>query len=116
MALFGAFLAFMVVPKFRSSFWSSDTGGDFARSFFLDSEDDEHSVRIFNCNRKLWREIEEDVKLWTRESWGRWIAERPEWFTPTVIASIPDVFIPSEQLEALGGRMRDRRLSASHLD
>ena len=45
-------------------------------------------------------------------SWETWDAHKPEWFTPGVIASIPDEFIPPRFLKKMGGA-RERRGSAA---
>ena len=70
-------------------------------------------MRIFSHSRYLWGKIEEDVKAWTLLNWSRWEEEKPEWFNPTLHATIPDDFIPTESIAALGGTTRLRRGSAS---
>jgi hypothetical protein len=46
------------------------------------------------------------------DNWERWDRDKPAWFTPRLIASVPDEFIPPRFLAILGGA-RERRGSAS---
>ena len=64
------------------------------------------------CNKMLWeKDIGADVKEWTMEHWSEWVRDKPDWFTAKVISQVPDSYIPSQYLEALGSR-RKRRGSA----
>jgi hypothetical protein len=109
--LFGFFLLKVVVPEYRETFWSILTGWRRAENQFLDEDEDEKRALIFKRSVFLWSRIKEDVKSWTMGSWETWDREKPEWFTPMVIASIPDEFIPPRFLSKLGGA-RERRGSA----
>jgi hypothetical protein len=55
--------------------------------------------------------IKDDVKAWTMANWETWDREKPRWFTRSLIASVPDEFIPPRFLAKLGGA-RERRGSA----
>jgi hypothetical protein len=107
----GDFMARIVVPKFRKTFWSLRTGRQLSESMFLDNTEDDLRVNIFTDNIMLWSRIEEDVREWTMENWERWDQEKPAWFTGVVIASVPDDFIPPKFLARMGGA-RQRRGSA----
>jgi hypothetical protein len=110
--LFGYFLTCIVAPKFRKSFWSSQTGWRRSESIFVDNADNERRIRIFSENVLLWSGVKEDVKAWTMANWESWEMDKPAWFTPNLIAGIPDEFIPLRFLAILG-RARARRGSAA---
>jgi hypothetical protein len=105
-------MARIVVPRFRKTFWSTQTGWQKSESIFLDSVEDAKKIYIFTDSVMLWSAIKEDVKAWTMSSWETWDREEPEWFTQKVIASIPDEFIPPRFLAIMGGA-RERRGSAA---
>jgi hypothetical protein len=110
-ALFAFFLFRVIVPRFRKTFLSTQTGWELAENCFLDNEEDEKRIHIFTDNAMMWSRIKEDVRAWTLSSWETWDREQPAWFTPLVIASVPDDFIPPRYLARLGGA-RERRGSA----
>ena len=94
---------FTIVPKYRKSFWSMQTGWQYSQSLFLVNEgNDEIRCRIFVTNTAHWRSIKEEVKVWSLVNWSKWENEKPEWFTPMIKATIPDDFIPIAAVEALG--------------
>jgi hypothetical protein len=114
LTIFSFLIFYVIVPEYRKTFFSFQTGWQKSQSYFLDNEghDDKRSA-VFDDNRRSWRSIEEDVKAWTLASWPRWEAEQPEWFTERRIATIPDDYIPIQAMLALGGANRARRGSAS---
>jgi hypothetical protein len=111
-AVFGYFLWGVVVPKYRMTFCSMQTGRERSESTFLDNEEDELRIAIFRKNVVLWSRIKEDVTAWTVGSWETWDREKPEWFTKKVISRVPDEFIPPRFLTKLGSK-RKRRGSAA---
>ena len=111
-AIFAFFVAFVCESKHRRSFYTPRTGWRHTQGYFLDFEADSNRVLIFECNRIQWRSIEHEVRKWTMESWDGWEREKPVWFTPQIIATIPDDFIPPRALAKLGVA-RERRASAA---
>jgi len=84
-----------------------------ANALFLENEEDNEKIGIFAKNRLLWKsDIGAEVMEWTRAHWAEWTRERPKWFTPLVIATVPDEYIPAEFLGGLGGAKRQRWGSA----
>jgi len=104
---FGLFLLLMK-KEYRSSFFDTKTGKQWAMDFFLKGEDDEAKQNVLCCNKKMWRAIRGEVKEWVREGWWRWEADRPEWFTESWIAKVPSDMIPTEEQQAA----KDIRASA----
>jgi hypothetical protein len=112
-ALFSFLIFYVIVPEYRQTFWSCQTGWQMSQSYFLDNEgNDERRVRIFSTNRGHWRSIDEEVKVWTLTNWSKWDEEEADWFNLVVKAQIPDDFIPADAVLALGGALRARRGSA----
>ena len=111
---FSFLIFYIIVPEYRKTFFSFQTGWEKSQAFFLDNEDDEaRRVVLFDSNIHHWRSLEDEVREWTFANWQRWEEEKPAWFTPFRIASIPDDFIPADAIQALGGVERARRGSAS---
>jgi hypothetical protein len=110
--MFGFFLARVIVPEYMETFWSTQTSWERAERMFLDNEEDEKRALIFKKNTVMWSRIKEDVKAWTMGSWEMWDREKPEWFSPKFVSSVPDEFIPPRYLTKLGAK-RMRRGSAA---
>jgi hypothetical protein len=103
-------LVLMVKPEWRSSFWSTRTVIDEARTTFFDGTTDEERMGIFGLHEAKWRGYRGEVREWTHANWARWKEEQPAWFTEEVIARVPDEFIPVAEVAALnaahGGKRR----------
>ena len=118
-ALCAYFLVNICVREYWHNFYNLETNADFAFSLFnhvvegeMRAREDEVRITIFTYNRVCWKEYEEEVREWTHRSWATWVESKPDWFTPEVVATVPDVFIPKEHLIVLGGNNRKRRASA----
>jgi hypothetical protein len=58
--------------------------------------------------------IADDFKLWTKENWYKWEAEKPEWFTDRLKKRFDNDMIPLEARFAVGlGGKRGRRRRSS---
>jgi len=57
--------------------------------------------------------FEEDLKRLISENWKDWMADRPEWLTDNVIASVPDEYLPKKEVKRLkeegGGREEEKQ-------
>jgi hypothetical protein len=111
--MFGYFMTRIIVPRYRKTFWSTQTGWQRSERIFLDNEEDEERALVFRKSIILWSRIKEDVRSWTMGSWEAWDREKPEWFTDKFVSSVPDEFIPPRFLTKLGGDVRKRRGSAA---
>jgi hypothetical protein len=112
--IFTFLIFYVIVPSYRKTFFSFQTGFQMSQSYFIDNEgDDATRTLIFTTSVAHWKGIENEVREWTNANWRRWEDDKPAWFTPFVIASIPDSYIPVEAIRALGGANRVRRGSAS---
>jgi hypothetical protein len=110
--LFAFFLSVVCDPKHRHSFYGLRTGWRHSCGYFLDFEDDEHKIKVFDINIMQWAGIADEVMAWTMANWEGWERDKPEWFTPFVKSTVPDDFIPPRFLAEMGGA-RERRGSAA---
>jgi hypothetical protein len=105
-----ALVASMAKKQYRHMFYSPETSGQYLRRVFTESKTDEQKMRIFAHHRMKWKCIEVEVKEFTFGNWATWRANEETWLE-TIIASIPDEFIPPAELAALnavanGGKRR----------
>ena len=97
-----AFLFFYKIKrKYWSTFYSLETGGQTARAFFLENDDDEKKIAIFKRSPVLWKSIEGQVKAWTLAKWSEWEEQKPQWFTEAFKERVPDEMIPKSALYKL---------------
>ena len=93
----------IAVPKYRHTLWSWTSGREVAQADFLERESDERMFLIFRKNKLVWEaDIGKDVRAWTLSNWERWDRDKPEWFTPRVVARVPDEYIPPRFLANTG--------------
>jgi hypothetical protein len=115
-ALSGAWALFFVAflklmnSRHRATFFTTQTGGEWARSLFLEGERDITKIIPIGFNKKRWLPIRDDVKAWTLENWERWEEEKPTWFTDAWKRNLDDDMIPAESLRRMndGGIVRSR--------
>jgi hypothetical protein len=94
-------------PKYRRTFWSTQTGYEYTQGIFLDNDgNDAKRIEIFNINQRHWRAIRDRVWQWVLAMYTTWHALKPVWFTDAVKAQIPDDFIPTEALRRENARAR----------
>jgi hypothetical protein len=92
-ALIGFLLA--IERSYLWTFVSLETGREYSiRQFRERQGDDERRMEIFNEHVRLWESIQGEVKAWLKANYTRWLAEKPAWFTPALIAKIPDDLLP----------------------
>ena len=99
-------LMLMVKPEWRSSFWSTRTTLDEARTTFYECETEEEKMGIFGLHRSKWESFRDEVRDFTHANWARWKEEQPSWFTEEVIQRVPDEFIPAAEVAALNAAAR----------
>ena len=96
-ALAGFFLS--IERTYLWTFVSLETGRECAiRTFHERNGDDERRMEIFNINELLWESVRQEVAAWCQANYDRWKAVSPAWFTPGLIAKIPDDCIPKYRI------------------
>jgi hypothetical protein len=83
--------------EYIRTFFSFQTGSEYAAAAFLssrDSGDDEGCFQIFAYNELLWTRILPDVQSYLQENLPRLVEEKPEWLTAGLIGSVRDHVLP----------------------
>ncbi|GMI51818.1 hypothetical protein TeGR_g9198 [Tetraparma gracilis] len=107
--LYAVLFGFVMVPKHRKTFWDGKAGWRNTQGYFLDSQDDQIRVKIFDNNRMQWAELDGEIGAWLEDKWDEWNADEPEWFNDAIRESIPDDLLPRRAR----GTARKKRGSAS---
>jgi hypothetical protein len=115
-SLSGAWLFFFVLflmlmkKEYRKTFFSLETGNEWAMSFFLKGDTDAKRVKPLRLNKIKWKKIRPEMKEFVMENWDGWEEERPEFFTEAFKKRVPDDMLPRIELRrqtiAGGGQRR----------
>ncbi|GMH84055.1 hypothetical protein TL16_g09801 [Triparma laevis f. inornata] len=92
--LVGLFLALMD-EKYRKTFLSVETGGQFTRRNFLEG-DDVMKSSAFSKHEVHWAPIRDKVEAWIRAGWNKWEEDRPDWCTDQWKLKVPKDMIPKK--------------------
>jgi hypothetical protein len=116
-SLSGAWFLFFLLffklmnKKYRKTFFSIDTGNDWAVSFFLNGDTDARRVKPLRLNKIKWNKIRPEMKEFVLENWERWEKEQPKFFTDAFKKRVPDDMLPKVELRrqtVVGGGQRRR--------
>jgi hypothetical protein len=101
--------------KYVRTFFSTQTGGEFAMSLFLHNDgSDELRTLIFYNNQELWRPIRPQVQAWLRSRFRMWRQTKPAWFTEALVACIPTDMLPVRDAKRLSAQAPGGRRSTVH--
>ena len=101
--------------KYVRTFFSTQTGGEFVMSLFLDNDgNDEQQARVFWYNQELWRPIRPQVQAWLRSRFKTWRQNKPAWFTDALVACIPTDMLPVRDAKRLSAQAPGGRRSTVH--
>ncbi len=96
-----AFVGLLLTMKreYVGTFVSTQSGGAFSRSHFLDHPgDDARRINIFLSNERHWRSIRDLVRQWVLGAYETWLQLRPVWLTNALRQLIPGDFLPTPAL------------------
>ncbi|GMH85404.1 hypothetical protein TrVE_jg323 [Triparma verrucosa] len=88
----------LIEPKYRSSFLSLKTGSQHVVETFRTATNERAKIGVMNNHRSMWKEIEEDVRVWLNENLEKWIEEEQEWFNEGVRAMVLDDLVDDPEL------------------
>ncbi|GMI32546.1 hypothetical protein TeGR_g12943 [Tetraparma gracilis] len=108
---FAVFLGLMK-KKYRSTFWSMETGNEWIQSYFLQGKNDAIKMNVVKFNKGKWEAIEPQVKEWVREGWMGWERDKPEWFSDYWKSQVPADWVPKEG-KAEHAKARRRSIAGS---
>ena len=101
--------------KYVRTFFSAQTGGEFAMGQFLDNDgNDELQARVFSYNQELWRPIRPQVQAWLHSRFRTWRRTKPAWFTEALVACIPTDMLPVRDAKRLSAQAPGGRRSTVH--
>jgi hypothetical protein len=107
-----SFIGVLVLMKkeYWRTFFSFETGREWVQAFFYKGANDAARSSIFECNRKIWKPIEEELKSWVEDNWERWEEEQPKWFSEAWKSRLDDDWLSATELRrqktAGGGQRR----------
>ena len=88
----------LIEPKYRSSFLSLKTGSQHVVETFRTATNERVKIGVMNNHRSMWKEIEEDVRVYLNQNLKKWIEEEQEWFNEGVRAMILDDLVDDPEL------------------
>ncbi len=110
--LFFFLLFFMLMKKkYRKTFFSFETGNEWAVSFFLKGDTDAKRVKPLRLNKRKWKKIRPQMKEFVLENWEAWEEEQPEFFTEAFKKRVPDDMLPPAEMrkqKVQGGGQRGK--------
>jgi hypothetical protein len=107
------FLLFLALMKkeYRGTFFSFETGNEWAMSFFLKGDTDAKRVKPLRLNKRKWKKIRPQMKEFVLDNWERWEEENPDFFSEAFKKRVPDDMLPTVELKkqtVAGGGQRRR--------
>ena len=108
-------LLLTIERKYVRTFFSTQTGGEFVMSQFLDNDgNDELRADVFWHNEELWRPIRPQVQAWLHSRFRTWRRTKPAWFTDALVACIPTDMLPVRDAKRLSAQAPGGRRSTVH--
>ncbi len=112
-AWFASFAAILLLMEreYLRTFISTQTGNEWAVSFFLTGDTDVLRLKPLRLNKQKWKKIEAELREFVEENWERWEEEEPDWFTEVWKSRVPDDWLPPAELRRMktaGGGERRR--------
>ena len=96
----GAFFS-LIDSKYLKTFTTTDTGRQFAVREYYAATTDEEKIGVFGQHPIMYSRIESELIKSVHKNWAKWKSDQPDWFTADVIATIPDKFIPVDEVKRM---------------
>jgi hypothetical protein len=119
---------FLLIDRsYLHTFMTTMTGPQFSAQRFKIATTDLERLDLLEEHPSYYKSYDHELMAFVASNWAIWQLEKPGWFTENLVASIPDRFIPAEEVERMnresfGGQRRrnsfaagiggERRLSA----
>jgi len=91
----------LIDSKYLGTFTTTDTGPQLAVNNYYAAKTDEEKIDIFSNHPYYYSLIDSELMKWVHKNWSKWKSDQPYWFTADVISSIPDKFIPVEEVRRM---------------
>jgi hypothetical protein len=82
--------------KYRSTFWSMETGNEWVQLYFIQGGSDDIKMNVLTKNKAKWKAIRPQVRDWVKTGWISWEQDKPEWFNDNWKARMPADWVPTE--------------------
>ena len=80
-----------------STFFATATGPKFVCNNYHVAATDEARSAIFSFHPSFYSSIKDELKIFLATNWKKWtVSEKPDWFTPHFLASIPEDMLPKD--------------------
>ena len=99
LSLFGFFAS--IDKAYLHSFFDFASGKQFAVREFRNAKTPFERLQIFCYHKSYYAAIQGEIKAWLKENYEVFEAEKPLWWTELLISTIPDDYIPKEELKLL---------------
>jgi len=110
MISFGLFLT-LINRNYLWTFFDMRTGKQFVLDNYHAAETDASRFDVFTHHESFYNPIVGELTKWLDANWEKWEEEKPDWFTASAIASIPEDMLPVRVKNKLGGTKQERRNS-----
>ena len=101
--------------EYIKTFFTTMTGPEFCCLNFKLAKTEEDKFEVFDNHPSYFGAIKDELKMWLATNWGRWNKDKPDWFTPAVINTIPNDILPLEELAKYGGKRTSSIMIAEQL-
>ena len=94
---FFSFAVFLrtIDKAYISTFFTTTTGPQFVYEIYHRATNDESRFFVMSFRASYYASYKEEVRVWLSDNWTRWtVDEKPDWFTPRLLASIPEDLLP----------------------
>ena len=108
----------LIDKKYLGTFFTTMIARQYTIELYASYTTDLQRVEAFDQHPTYYEGAEVELRAFIDENWEDWMADRPEWLTDYIIASIPDDYLKRaevKRLEKEGGGKRIRRSSAFFL-
>jgi hypothetical protein len=100
----------LIDRSYLHTFTTRSTATQYCAQAFRVATTDLQKICLCEWHPSYYASVEGEMQTFIAENWWKWQAERPDWFTESVVAAIPDRFIPQAEVErmnvAAGGQRR----------
>ena len=94
--VFAVFL-FVIERRYVSTFFTTMTGPEYACHTFLIATTDVERHFILTYHHSYYSSVKGEIRVWLSTNWNKWtVDEKPDWFTPHFLASIPEDMLPKD--------------------
>ena len=100
----------LIDRSYLHTFTTTMTAPQYCAETYKAATTDFQRLNVLTKHPSYYASVEGDLAAFVATNWAAWQADKPDWFTADVVATIPDRFIPVAELAmmnaAAGGQRR----------